>query len=299
MTTSISTAFVQQYKDNIALLLQQMGSKLRDYVDVGTGYEGIGAKVVEQVGKAVATEIIGRDSDTPLSDVPQDARWVYPRDYAVANIIDTKDKLRMIVDPTSKFAQAQVYALGREMDRQILRGYFGANATGQTGATSTAFTAGNKVAVNFNASANVGLTFAKLLEARSLLGAGEVDFDREEVVCLLTMRDHNRLLSEVEVASREFNETPVYEKGMIHQFLGIQFKTLEMLAEAEFLDASGYRQLPVYLKSRVHLALWEDLTAKISERDDKNYATQVYTRMTCGATRLEEAGCTLILATGS
>jgi hypothetical protein len=36
------------------------------------------------------------------------------------------------------------------------------------------------------------------------------------------------------------------------------------------------------------LALGKDMTTRISERDDKSYATQVYASMTIGATRMEE-----------
>jgi Phage capsid protein len=285
------------YKDNISMLLQQKGSKLRDLVDVASDYVGVGAKVVEQFGNSAAVEITGRDTDTPLQNSNADARWIYPKDAVSAELVANFDKLRMIIEPDSKFAMSQVYALGRYIDFTILNAYFGTNATGATGAVQTPFLASNIVPVNFNSSANNGLTFAKLLEARSILGSNEVDLDNEELICLLTTRDHNRLLSEVEVASREFNTTPVYENGMISSFLGIRFKTIEMLSQPAFLSG-GFRQVPVYCKSRMHLGLWSDITTDISERKDKNLAIQVYSKVTCGATRLEEAGCVSILVTG-
>ena len=39
---------------------------------------------------------------------------------------------------------------------------------------------------------------------------------------------------------------------------------------------------------RVKLAVGKDITAKIDVRPDKSYATQVYTCMSIGATRMEE-----------
>ena len=43
------------------------------------------------------------------------------------------------------------------------------------------------------------------------------------------------------------------------------------------------------------LGFWNDVTGRVSERDDKSYATQVYASTTIGATRLEEAKVVEIL----
>jgi hypothetical protein len=43
--------------------------------------------------------------------------------------------------------------------------------------------------------------------------------------------------------------------------------------------------------------MWNDITTRISERDDKSYATQVYVKGTFGATRLEEGKVVEILCT--
>jgi hypothetical protein len=49
MSDQISTAFVQQYNTNVAHLLQQKGSKLRDSVMTSSA-TGKAAKAVERVG---------------------------------------------------------------------------------------------------------------------------------------------------------------------------------------------------------------------------------------------------------
>jgi hypothetical protein len=46
----------------------------------------------------------------------------------------------------------------------------------------------------------------------------------------------------------------------------------------------------------MHLCVWNDITTKISEREDKSYATQVYCKATVGATRLELGKVVRILA---
>ena len=43
-----------------------------------------------------------------------------------------------------------------------------------------------------------------------------------------------------------------------------------------------------YTDKGMGLGIWNDINARISERDDKSYATQVYAKATFGATRLQE-----------
>ena len=68
MSTQITTAFVNQFSANVQMLSQQMGSKLRDTVDVETI---TGEKAFfEQVGSAAAVERTSRRADTPIMDTP-------------------------------------------------------------------------------------------------------------------------------------------------------------------------------------------------------------------------------------
>ena len=66
MSTQITTAFVQQYSNNVALLSQQKGSLLRASVDV----ESVIGKnsFFDQVGVATAQKRVTRHADTPQID---------------------------------------------------------------------------------------------------------------------------------------------------------------------------------------------------------------------------------------
>ena len=87
MPDAITTAAVQQYKANVELLLQQEGSLLRDKV-MTSSLVGKAASVVEQFGSATAQLKVSRHADTPLLDLAQDKRWVFPLDYEWASLID-------------------------------------------------------------------------------------------------------------------------------------------------------------------------------------------------------------------
>ena len=66
MSSQITTAFVQQYNNNVQMLSQQKGSLLRSAVSV----ESINAKnaYFDQVGVATAVKRTSRHGDTPQID---------------------------------------------------------------------------------------------------------------------------------------------------------------------------------------------------------------------------------------
>ena len=279
MSFQVNTAFVQQYTTNVALLLQQRGSKLRDTVTVGS-YTGKAAKAVEQIGAVTAQARTSRHADTPLISTPHDARWVFPSDFEWADMIDDQDKLRMLIDPTSPYAMNGAYALGRAMDDTIITAALGTALTGENGSTSTVFdTTNQRIAVGAT-----GLTVAKLRQARRILMANEVDVAMDPLYIAVTAQQLDNLLGTTEVTSTDFNTVKTLVSGEIDTFLGFKFIQVERLG----LDGSGDRRCIAWAKSGLHLGMWNDITTKISERADKSYATQVYVKGTFGATRTEE-----------
>lgn len=284
MPDAITVASVQQYKANVELLLQQEGSRLRGAVTVGS-YVGKAASVVEQFGTAAAVEVTGRHEDTPLLDLSQDKRWVFPRDFRWASLIDNPDKLRMIVDPTSPYARAGAAALNRATDQVILSAIHGTNYTGENGTTSESFgvlgSGTYDVGVNTGGTASA-LNVAKLqLGIRILMTANKGDL-MEPVYGAISSYEHDSLLKEVQVANKDYGNSAVLVDGRVKRFMGVDFILTELLT-----ITSGNRLIPLWLKSGVHLGLWQDLTAKVSERNDKNHATQVYLEQTIGATRTQ------------
>ena len=136
MSSQITTAFVQQYSNNVQMLSQQKGSLLRGSVDS----ESIVGKnaFFDQVGTATAVKRVSRHSDTPQIDTPHSRRRVSMVDYEYADLIDNQDKIRTLIDPTSSYALAAAYAIGRAMDDEIISAVSGTAFTGETGSVSTA-----------------------------------------------------------------------------------------------------------------------------------------------------------------
>lgn len=285
MPDNITVASVQQYKANVELLLQQEGSRLRNAVTVGS-HVGKAASVVEQFGSATAQVKTSRHADTPLLDLSQDKRWVFPSDYEWASLVDNEDQLRAIVDLTSPYARAGSAAMSRAIDDVILSAIFGTNYTGENGTTSESFgTVGSgsyDVGVNVGGTAS-GLNVAKLQGAIRLLMTANKGELMEPVYGAISSYEHDLLLKEAFVANKDYNGgAAVLENGKVKRFMGVDFILTERLT-----ITSGNRLIPVWLKSGMYLGMWKDIAAEISKRADKSYATQVYLCMTLGATRTQ------------
>jgi len=285
MADNIASVYAVQYGTNISLLLQQKGSKLRGSVQMGS-YKGKQSEVVTQYGATAARAVSTRYAPIVPVNTPNDRRWVFPEDFDWADLIDSFDKLRLLADPQSAYSQNGLYAMGRAMDDVIISGMLGDNKTGEAGGTTTGFdTSNQRVAVNYAASGNVGLTVDKLREARRILMENEVDLDAEPVYCAISAEQHDDLLGQIQVVSSDFNSgAPVMKDGKVMQFLGINFIHSERLP-----TTSSHRRCPVWVPSGVHLGMWNDIMSNVTQRRDlSSHPYQVYLMGTFGATRTEE-----------
>ena len=276
MSVEITTAFVEQYKSNVFHLAQQKGSRLRDAVrtETVTGK----AHFFERIGTAAAQKRTSRHSDTPRMDTPHSRRKVTMEDYDWADLIDNEDKVRMLISPQSEYAMAGAWAMGRAMDDAIIGAATGNAFGGVSGGTSVALPAAQKVAHG-----SAGLNIAKLIGAKKILDSNDIDPDEARFIIVNseTLAD---LLAITEVTSSDFNTVKALVQGEINTFLGFNFVRTERLG----LDGDGNRQVLAFAQSGIGLAVGQDVNTRISERADKNYATQVFLSMTIGATRIED-----------
>ena len=276
MSSNITTAFVQQYSNNVQMLSQQKGSLLRNAVDAET-IVGKNA-FFEQVGQATAQKRVSRHSDTPQIDTPHARRRVSMVDYEYADLIDKQDQVRTLIDPTSSYAQAAAFALGRSMDDEIISAISGNAFSGETGSTTVALPSAQKI----TESGTDGLTIAKLRSAKEKMDSASVDPSIPRYI-VVGPKQISDLLGTTQVTSSDFNTVKALANGEINSFLGFNFITSNRLS-----IASSKRLCLAFAMDGVKLALGQDIMTRIDERSDKGYATQVYVCMTMGATRMEE-----------
>ncbi len=280
MSSQITTSFVEQYSSNVAMLSQQMGSKLRGSVDVET-VRGKNA-FFDQVGVTAAQLRTSRHGDTPQIDTPHSRRRLSLADYEWADLVDDVDKVRMLVDPTSSYARAAAAAMNRAMDDVIITAFNASANTGVAGGTSTALPSTQKTATSDQSD---GLTIAKLLSAKKILDNNDVDPSlKRYVVC--GPQQISDLLGTTQVTSSDYNTVKALAEGSINSYLGFEFiMSTRLNKDATY---TSDRLVFAYTEDAIKLGIGKDISAKISERADKSYSTQVYYAMSLGATRMEE-----------
>lgn len=276
MSIEITTAFVEQYGANVQLLSQQRGSRLsmlvrNESVTGKTGY-------FEQIGAVSARKRPSRHADTPRMDTPHARRMVTLADYDWADLIDDEDKVRMLIDPTSHYAESAAFAMGRAKDDAIIASIVGTAYTGVDGTTSVVLPSTQKIIHGA-----AGLTLAKLLTAKEILDSADTDPDTQRNIALSSLQVSD-LLNTTEIKSSDYNTVKALAQGQIDTFLGFNFIRTERLGT----DSNGDRQVSCWLQDGIILATGKEMATKISDRPDKNHATQVFNSMTIGATRMEE-----------
>lgn len=284
MSTQIDKALVQNYRSNIEVQFQQKGSRLRNTVRVET--QNAEFDFYDRIGPVEAQKVTTRHGDTPLNETPHDRRRIALEDYDWADLIDKKDKLRMLADPTSSYTQNAVYALGRAQDRAIIAAATGTAYTGKTGATSVTFPSASEVAVNYvesGSAANSNLTIGKLRRVRFLLESKEVIEDGEMVTAVVSASQIQSLLRTTEVTSADYNTVKALVAGTVDTFMGFRFVRTELL-----VVASNIRDCLFYPMSGITMAMAQDITVEVDRLPGKRYSVQVYVCGSFGASRMWE-----------
>lgn len=295
MSFRITTAFVDQFKANILLLSQQKEAKLRGCcrLEDMTG----DTMFVERIGATQAQPIGARHGDTPLISTPHSRRKLTVEDYNWADLIDKLDKLKMLIDPQSTYAQNAVAAFNRSIDDVIIAALGGTAYSGHTGATPVLNSAAGEcrlitsdgVVVAAGAlmtdTVETGLTIAKLLTCKQLMDDAEIDPERQRYF-LTNPYNINQLLNTTEVKSSDYNTVKALAQGQIDSYMGFKFIMHTRLLAEGVLDP-GATNCYAFAQDAIVLAVSKEPTVRITERDDKNYSTQVYVEMSLGATRVE------------
>jgi hypothetical protein len=286
MSVQITTAMVEMYKNNVYHLTQQKGSKLRSAVEMEqvTGKN----KYIDQLGSTSARQRTSRHADTPRMDTPHARRRLSLSDYDWADLVDDEDLIRMLIDPASKYAQAAAMAMGRSMDDVIIAAADGTAYTGEAGGTSTSFDTNMIVDVQTVwpgvSAADTGLNVAKLISAARLLGTNDVDADEEKFL-VPNARQISSLLKDEKLSSHDYNVVKPLVEGQVSRYMGFTIIPCNRIG----VDANSDDKVLFWAKGGIALGIGKDISTKITERPDKNYATQVFASMSIGATRLEEA----------
>jgi hypothetical protein len=281
----ITVHFIEQFKDNLQLALQNPGGIYQGMVDVAYDYEGKGAQPLKTVGEVELEQITTRFASTPMGQPEHYARWIVPQEFARGTLVDPFDLLKVGTNPTSTYQMAQRKAAMRKFDALIRSAFFGTALTGDQGGTSTVFDTTNQVVASSVGGSNTGLNVAKLAAAREILATNYALADDEKPMIAISPKQMTNLINSAQITSVEFSKLGVVMSGgKVTEILG--FAVIEDPALPA--KTGNDRYCPVWVKSGMHLGVWKDIEVKVSELPEKNYATQLYIRISANAIRTDE-----------
>jgi hypothetical protein len=279
MSNQITTAFVNQYKSNVQLLVQQKMSKFTPCVLRETQHAEYA--YYDQIGPVSAQPRGARHSDTPLMETPHARRRVGINPYDWGDLIDRPDMIRTLIEPTSAYATNAVMAFNRRKDDIIIEAAFGTSYTGKDGSVTVPFPATQVLA-----DGGEGLTVEKLIEARTMLWNHDIDED-EPIFIACSPASIAALLADQRVSSADYNTVKALVQGEINTFMGFNFiRTNRLPSVASGADV--IRDNLIWVRDGLLVAVGEDIQVEIGPRADKRYSTQVYVSMDMGATRMDE-----------
>jgi hypothetical protein len=284
MSFSVDTAFVNSYHDLLEHIFQQRGSKLRGTLREVT--QNSEYDYWDRIGTATVNAVTTRHGDTPHNEITHTRRRNQIVTYDTNEYFDKADKLRMILDPKSGYAEAQAFALGRQMDDIILAQLLGTAYSGKEGATSVTYDTNYRIAVGYvetGAEANSNLTIGKLRRALYLLESNDAIMDGERVTIAAHPSQKTSLLRSTEVTSSDYNVVKALVNGEVNTFLGFTF-----VWTTRTPSSGGYRQVLAYPASAGLLGVADNINVRIDELPTKRYSSQVYSTATFGATRMWE-----------
>ncbi len=275
MSFEITEAFVKQYSDTVLHLAQQSGSKLIGTVMVDT-VRGQ-SKFYERVGAVSATQVTSRHADTPQADTPHSKRNLALTDYVWADLVDELDKVRTLISPENEYVKAGAMAMGRQIDQTIIDAINGSAYSGTAGTTAVVLPSAQKIAV-----ASAGLTLAKLKTAKKKFDAANVPF--EDRFLAISAEQVEDLLGVTQIISSDYNVIRTLVNGQVGSYLGFNIIPIELLNT----DSNGDRSVLAWARPGIQLGIGAAPEADVGVRRDKSNATQVFFRMSIGATRKEE-----------
>jgi hypothetical protein len=282
MSQQIDTALVQKYANAIEIGLQQKVSKLG--MAVMKEVQNAEYSFHDRLGTSEMSALTTRHADTVYTDTPHSRRRIGLQHFALADLIDDKDKLQMNADPTSAYIQTFVAAANRKLDSLIIDAFDATVYTGKTGSTSVAFASdgGSTVAVDYvdgGGGSNSNLTIDKLREARRILAENEADED--ELYFVMSPSCEMALLRNTETTSSDYNTIKALVNGEVNQFMGFSF------VKSNQLDvASSIRDCYAFSRSAMKLVTAKEPVVRVEEVPTKNYSTQVYVSYSANALRM-------------
>lgn len=283
MATSVDQHYVNAYNNNVTLLFQQKGSKLKGRIreKQSTGeYE-----YFDRLHPTAAQKRTERFANTVHSDVTHDRRRAEKSDYDWSVLVDPKTDLhRMLVDPTSDYATLGSWGMGRAFDDEIILAFTADAVVGKTGGSTVAFPTSTQQI----AEASLNLNWQKLIDAKLIFA--EHDIEDSELNMIISPSATWSLLQQTQVNSIDHNAVKALVDASVSRFAGFNFLQSNRLPKA-----TDTRSCYAWHPMSMGVVIGNAISSTIDRLPERNNSIQILTQGSFGAVRILDEGVVEIL----
>ena len=278
MAITIDSAFVNQYRDLVIHIAQQGETRLRPHVtEVSLRGE---AYMFDRLAATTAVEKSGRRQATAYIDDAWDRRAALPSTYNHTMTIEHEDKVQMLIDPQSAYAENQGMAMRRAWDDIIIAAATGDASDGVGGTVS--FPVGQVIG-----DGSTEITFDDVTQVQELFLANEITTDIPKVA-VVGPKQIRKLMQLTEQTSADYVRREALQKlsatGICPNWMGFTW----ILSNRLLIPSATELSCLFFTKRALGLAVNQDIFVRIGENPSFQYMIQVFSQFTGGCVRVED-----------
>jgi len=287
MNNTITAAFVQQFHDSFVEDAAQKESRLEATI-TSRGMINGSSFTANDMGTVEMSQIVSRYSTTTLSVPDAGVRQALMTDYAVAVPVDRYDVPKLLANPQGEYLRKTVNAANRKKDAVIFSALLSGalRKTSESGSYSSTALSSYASGAQVIAAGGTGFTKSKIVQARKRFRANESDnHNGEELYIAYNAEMLEDILSDTTLTSADFMAVKMLQEGDVSsKWMGFTWVPYEAinLASSTYTTAA-------WSKSSLHFGYGFNTATDIGPRRDLNNLIQIYTDVSMGAVRVNEA----------
>lgn len=302
---NVEASHRRTYADNVQMVAQERMSKIRSAVTIVSGLSGDAHNVRDLLEEAEYREDEDYSGQNPEIHSKLDPVWLLrPKVIEWGRTIFKEDQFDLAMDPTSQFVSNGVRACEKGVFDRFVgikpkagggfeiagNGLLGNRVSGKDHATKAALP-GDRYLLH----GGEGMTLAKLIAAREMLELDDFGLDEDlssELFCLLTPKQKTDLLNIAAATGTALNQFELQQikEGRPTTLMGATWMFTNRLP----VNAAGHRLCPMWTKSNVLGAFWQDIQGDMWNRSESKNRPYVYNDCFPTGTRIEDKGVVVI-----
>lgn len=283
----ITAAFVQQFHDTYEVTSMQNESRLLKTVH-NRGKVNGESFTINDMGQVEMQPSGDRFGDTPWSIPDTGVRTALMADYDLFIPIEKRDEPKLKATPKDKYMKNLISAKNRKTDDIIYQALIGGVTRTVTKDDGSKETTVIQLPPSQIIAADFGTTLKqKIIKAKSLFRANEVDEHNEETIYVLyTAEMLVEILGDTTLTSTDFMAGKMIQEGSVGgKWLGVNWIPYERLKQGATV---GTKRTTMYTDTAVHFGDADITGFDISTRADKKNIKQVGGVHSFGAGRANE-----------